>query len=277
MRVFITGASGFIGRYVVTELLKKKINVISLSRRKKYFKKRKIVKVFNFDIDKANIDFDKNFNYQIKENDVFLHLAWQGLPNHNSNVHLKKNLKYQKRFLAKVIKKKFKRVIITGTCAEVGKKDGPYHANIKTKPLNCYGKAKDLLRKWLFNKYKNNKNIIWLRIFYVYGDGQHRDSLYSSLKSALKKGKRVYKMSGGDQKRDFIKVEQVAKQICKIITTNKKMNNRIMNICSGRSTKVKIFVKSIIKKSNKKINLFLGYYPYNNKESMDFWGIRTKL
>ena len=119
-------------------------------------------------------------------------MAWQGLPNHNSEHHLSKNFKIHKIFLKKMINLGFKKIIITGTCAEVGKKNGAFSTNIKTNPQNNYGKAKDALRKWLFKNYKNMLSIIWLRIFYVYGKGQHDDSLYGSLSKALKKKKKYF-------------------------------------------------------------------------------------
>ena len=83
-------------------------------------------------------------------------------------------------------------------------------------------------------------------------------------------------MSGGNQKRDFVKVENVAKDIVKIIL-KKKSRSSVINICSGKSIKVKTFVKNLLKKFNKKIKIQYGYYPYDPNESMNFWGIKSKI
>ena len=65
--------------------------------------------------------------------------------------------------------------------------------------------SKLILRKKI-QKLAKSKNIdlIWLRLFYVYGDGQHSKSLYSSLKQVIDNNEKIFNMSPGDQIRDFI-------------------------------------------------------------------------
>ena len=80
-------------------------------------------------------------------------------------------------------------------------------------------------------------------------------------------------MSGGEQKRDFMHVKQVAKKVVRILV--KRNLKGILHICKGYSVSVKSLVTNFLKKSNKKIKIKYGYFPYNKLEAMDFWGIDT--
>ena len=275
MQVLVTGSTGFIGRHVVRELLVKKFKITSIVRRKsklKKFKQNNKIKHIYCDLNK---DLKKLNNVNFAKIDLLIHLAWSGLPNHNSKHHIRTNLKKNKKFLSLMIKKGINRIMVFGTCSEFGRKKGGLDEKTKTKPLNYYGKSKDLLRKWLFNKYKNKKIIIqWIRLFYIYGPGQYEKALLPSLDIALKKQKKVFKMSGGEQKRDFLHVNAVAKKVVKIAKKNSL--NGILHICKGRSIKVKSLVKNYLIKRKKKIKIQYGYYPYNKLESMNFWGIDKK-
>ncbi len=55
-----------------------------------------------------------------------------------------------------------------------------------TDPQNPYALAKDTLRKFLFELQKQHAfDCKWIRLFYMYGDGQNPNSLLSQLQIAL--------------------------------------------------------------------------------------------
>jgi nucleoside-diphosphate-sugar epimerase len=82
-------------------------------------------------------------------------------------------------------------------------------------------------------------------------------------------------VSGGEQIRDFMPVEEVASAIVNIALQNKVSG--IINCCSGKPVTVKDFVQSYLLQQNKEIKLNPGYYPYPDYEPMRFWGDNTKL
>lgn len=276
-KILVTGATGFIGSYVIKELLKQNISVIATSSNEA---KASVQDWFNsvsyiaFDFNKIN-DADDYYSY-FGNPDAMVHLAWEGLPNYKSSFHIKENLPRHIAFLKNLIKNGLKDITVTGTCFEYGMQEGVLREDMETTPVTPYGLAKDNLRKNLQEMQKEfNFSLKWVRLFYMYGKGQNPNSLLSQLENSLSKGEEVFNMSGGEQVRDFMPVEEVASAIVKIILQNGVTG--IINCSSGKPVKVKDFVTSYLTQKNKDIKLNLGHYPYPDFEPMSFWGDNTKL
>lgn len=206
--------------------------------------------------------------YDLKEY-VLINLAWEGLPNFNSEEHFK-NIEIHMKFISQAVELGVSKIIVTGTCFEYGDVSGQVSAEETPKPMNAYGKAKNILRKKIQKLAKlKNIDLIWLRLFYVYGDGQHSKSLYSSLKQVIDNNEKIFNMSPGDQIRDFISVKEACEQIYNIHYTEKE---GIYNVCTGKPVTIVDFVKKLIKEKGKKIDLNLGHYPYSIHEPKNFWG-----
>ena len=272
MLVLVTGGTGFIGSYVVEALLKEGHEVIVTGTNRE--KAEKIVwfnKVTFIELDIENKDHQDLFFQRIPVVQKLIHLAWQGLPNYNELYHFEKNLLQQYFFLKKVIESGVKDITITGTCSEYGMQNGCLRPDMRSEPENSYALAKDTLRKFLEQLKKTEEfNLKWLRLFYMYGKGQSEKSVLSQLDKALGNGDAVFKMSGGEQLRDYLPVEEVAH----IIVTYSLYSEEsfIKNVCSGIAISIKDLVENHLKIRNKNIELDLGYYPYSDFEPMAFWG-----
>lgn len=275
MKILITGASGFVGRHVIDELLKYDHEIIAAGRNKNSLTNlHEKIKVIEFDLD--NLQSNKNYFSELDSPDVLIHLAWQGLPNYKSAFHIEKNLPSHCAFLKSMLDNGLQNLVVTGTCFEYGMKDGCLSEDMESDPQNPYAKAKDKLRKFLQHLASQHSfNLKWIRLFYMYGKGQNPNSLLSQLESALQRGDAVFNMSGGEQLRDYLPIETVAEHIVKIAFQNKI--NGVINCCSGVPIKVKTCVENYLEKNKKKINLNLGYYPYPDYEAMAFWGDNKKL
>jgi dTDP-6-deoxy-L-talose 4-dehydrogenase (NAD+) len=148
---------------------------------------------------------------------------------------------------------------------------GMLSADVETKPNNPYGYAKDALRKQLeFLKAVQPFNLCWARLFYMYGENQSANSLYPKLIEAVKRGDKVFNMSGGQQLRDYLPVKEVARKIVNFALAQYEVG--LVNICSGQPISVREQVEKWLIENNWKINLNLGYYPYPDYEPMEFWG-----
>jgi len=275
MKILITGATGFIGHYVVKELLNFNHNIITTGRRKKNKIKRSWVEKTNFLHADLNVS-NKNWKSYFENPDMVIHLSWEGLPNYKKLFHLEKNLPNNYTFLKNMIEAGCNNIVVIGTCLEYGMQEGSLREDLITKPDNPYALAKDTLRKYLEQLQKQvNFNLKWIRLFYMYGKGQSSNSILSQLEIALKKGDKFFNMSGGEQLRDYLPVETVAKNIIKISLQNKI--NGIINCCSGEPISIKNLVKNYLIENNKTIQLKLGHYPYVDYEPMEFWGDDAKL
>jgi nucleoside-diphosphate-sugar epimerase len=277
MKVLVTGATGFIGNYVVQQLLKKGCSVIASSANHQkaeqalWFQQVTYIP-FNFSV------FDQQENYyQVFGNpDLMIHLAWEGLPNYKTSFHTEINMPRHLAFLSNLINNGLKDLTVTGTCFEYGMQEGRLDEEMQVFPANPYAIAKDRLRRSLQQVQAQKPfTLKWVRLFYMYGKGQNPNSLLSQLDAALANNEESFNMSGGEQERDFLPVERVAEYIVKIALQNKVIG--VINCCSGKPVKVKEFVENYLQLKKKKIKLNLGYYPYPDYEPMRFWGDASKL
>ncbi|MEH6544549.1 MAG: NAD(P)-dependent oxidoreductase [Porticoccaceae bacterium] len=268
MKVAVTGASGFVGRYVLAELGLHKVDVVAVTRDDVRLADLALsCKVVEMDIAAPGADcFDL-----LGRPDVLIHLAWDGLPNYKSLHHFALELPRQFCFLKAMVDAGLPSLFVTGTCFEYGMQSGPLAADILTKPENPYGYAKDALRQQLeFLKSHENFNLTWARLFYMYGEGQASTSLYSSLREAVLNRDPVFNMSGGDQLRDYLPVHEAAHKIVQLAINNEDAG--AVNICSGSPVSVRRLVEQWVADNGWDIKLNLGHYPYPDYEPMAFWG-----
>ncbi len=274
MKVLVTGATGFIGNYVVNELLKHNFQVIATAKSNPVLESNNWIGKVEFircDLN-SKIDF---FDY-FQNPDAVIHLAWEGLPNYKEAFHIEKNLPNNFYFLNDLIKSGLKNLIVTGTCLEYGVQNGCLDELMPVKPHIPYSIAKDTLRKYLEeleNQY--DFKLKWLRLFYTYGNGQNENSILSQLDRAIKNKDKVFNMSAGEQLRDYLPVEKVAEIIVKTAIQNETTG--IINCCSGIPISIRKMVEDYLAKNSFSINLNLGYYPYNDYEPLAFWGSTEKL
>lgn len=268
MKVAVTGASGFIGRHVLTDLLGHGIEIIAVTRdATRLAGLGEAVRIVEMDIARPPTDCYEQMGCP----DVLIHLAWDGLPNYRSLHHFETELPKQYQFLKTMIESGLQSLLVTGTCFEYGMQSGPLAADMLTKPNNPYGFAKDLLLKQLqFLKSDKPFNLTWARLFYMYGEGQFSTSLYPKLEEAVLRGDKVFNMSGGEQLRDYLPVAEVARQIVQLAMSRCDMG--AINICSGNPISVRRLVELWLNDNGWKIDLNLGYYPYPEYEPMAFWG-----
>ena len=81
-------------------------------------------------------------------------------------------------------------------------------------------------------------------------------------------------MSGGEQLRDYLHIDEVAKGILRMI--NRKENLGLVNVCSGRPISVRRLVEQWKKSNNWNIKFNYGFYSYPDYEPLAFWGDNAK-
>lgn len=276
-KVLVTGATGFIGNYVINELLNSSCSVIASSLHEEKAKNFDwYTKVKYLALDLSALDDSENYFEYFNHPDILIHLAWEGLPNYNSSFHVEENLPRHFQFLSNLIINGLNDITITGTCLEYGMKEGCLREDMTATPANSYAIAKDSLRKKLEQlKAAHLFSFKWVRLFYMYGKGQNPKSILAQLEKAIQNNEEVFNMSGGEQLRDYLPIEKVAAYIAKIAL--QKETDGIINCCSGVPISIKQFVQNYLRDKNVSIKLNLGYYPYPNYEPMEFWGDNKKL
>lgn len=276
-KVLVTGATGFIGGYVVTELLKRDYKVVATSvsgDKANSMDWYKDVEYIPFDL--RAISAAKNYFIFFNKPDLLIHLAWEGLPNYKSFFHIEENLPRHYTFIKNLVENGLTDIAVTGTCFEYGMQEGCLSEEMAAQPANPYAVAKNELRLLLEALNSHHAfSLKWIRLFYMYGKGQNPNSLLSQLQSALDRGDTVFNMSPGDQLRDYLPVEKVTEYIVRIATQDKTTG--IINCCSGTPVTILQLVAGYLQEKKADIKLNLGYYPYSEIEPKNFWGDTTKL
>lgn len=274
MKVVVTGATGFVGRYVVPCLLKAGCEVVALSRS---LENAIGYDDENFFVAKYEIGSNEKIDESlIKDTDVLLHLAWGNVNEVNSDVHLNNHLPMHYEFIKQVIEFGVKNIFVLGSCYEYGMCKGSIKEDHTTKPVTAYGISKDRLRSQLVQLGNDiSFNLTWGRLFFVYGEGQVHSSIYNQLMSAIKNGDAEFKMSKGDQVLDYIQVHEAADTIVKLVM--KKSNIGCVNICSGNPITLLSLVERWLDEEYASVKLVLGAYPYRSYEPKSFWGNRSYL
>jgi dTDP-6-deoxy-L-talose 4-dehydrogenase (NAD+) len=213
---------------------------------------------------------------RLGEPQTVIHLAWSGLPNYKSPHHVERELPAQHRFLTRLVESGTRNLVVAGTCLEYGMQSGALSEDRPASPTTAYAIAKDALRRHLQSLQRELPfALTWARLFYVYGEGQAAGSLLSQLKAAVQRGDAVFNMSGGEQLRDYLPVEEAAALLVGLALTGR--DNGVVNVCSGEPIAVVQLVRRWLQQYGWSIELNLGYYPYPDYEPMGFWGDRRKL
>lgn len=273
MKVAVTGASGFVGRHVMAALARRGLDPIAVLRPSAsppaWIAPHRVVEL---DISAPP---DPVFA-ALGRPDVLIHLAWGGLPHYRSPHHVELELPAHTRFLLGLIDAGLGALLVTGTCFEYGMQSGALSEEAEAQPSNGYAVAKDTLRRRLEVACETHPcRLTWARLFYLFGPGQAPGSLRPQLEQAVAEGRTAFDMSGGEQQRDYLPVEQAAEHLVALALAPR--GHGVVNVCSGRPVAVRTLVESWIAENGWPIRLNLGAYPYPDHEPMAFWGDARKL
>ncbi len=275
MRVFITGGTGFIGRYVLKHLEKEGYNILLLTRASKE-NFSSIISSKKVDIVSGNLsDIDKWKNELIQfKPSAAIHLAWEGIPDYGVETSIK-NLKYGLNLFEELAEIGCKKIVCTGSCWEYGQNQGKISENLLAKSLNAFTAAKNALHCLGREIAKeNNMQFIWTRLFYVYGPGQRENSLIPYIVKCVKEGKKP-NLKTPSARNDFIYVEDVAKAIVAIL--EKCDQSTVYNIGSGYSISIQDIINIVYNGLNFQHKLKNGMLKTENIYSDNFWADISKI
>jgi nucleoside-diphosphate-sugar epimerase len=276
-KLLVTGATGFLGRHLLRHLKSLEgleLYTCSIEPAVKAYTRDWIkgTTYISADLYERNLDWYDTLGRP----DSMIHLAWQGLPNYKEDFHFTRNLPCDYALLKEMVQSGLKSLTVAGTCFEYGMTEGCLTEDMYTQPDNPYALAKDTLRKSLeILQKKYPFSLKWPRLFYMYGEGQNPNALLAQLQRTIDAGDTVFNMSGGEQVRDYLAVEQMAKHLASIALQDEVTG--IINTCEGKGTKVIDIVNQYLHARNATVSLNKGYYPYPDFEPFAFWGDDTKL
>jgi dTDP-6-deoxy-L-talose 4-dehydrogenase (NAD+) len=256
-RVLITGANGFVGRQIIRSLDVESIDLITTVREGKENEVSNFKNVKKIITSKDLFAEDESWwEEQCKDVDIVIHAAWY--------VETGKYLDSQKNIdcligslkLAKgAVKAGVGRFLGLGTCFEYDQNQGVLTINTPLKPLTIYAAAKaslfTILSQWFP---RESVSFAWIRLFYLYGEGEDKKRLVPYVRSQILQGDFV-DLTSGKQVRDFMDVIEAGKKIARISLTDQIGP---INLCSGIPVTVRQFVEKIAAEYGRKDLLRFG-------------------
>ena len=242
MKILLSGSSGFIGKNLLKYIAQNiSYNILVAGRNLEKIENKNIKQV-ELDLNKIEDNFDK-----IKEfnPDIFLHLAWEGIPNYSEELSKKNYLNTIKIMKMIINETTCRKIISTGSCWEYN--DGDYIGECKEDQLiylnKPFSKYKYKIFTEVYNICKQKKILFnWLRLFYVYGPGQGKNSIIPLLIDVFKNNKKI-NINYPSNKNDFIFIDDVVSIIHKFITND--CSSGIYNVGTGKSTSISTILKLI--------------------------------
>jgi len=269
MKILVTGANGYIGRYVVSSLIDRGHQVVVAVRGD--MKPTVRCEVFQGNILESGSDiFDKT-----GRPDVLVHMAWEDGFVHRSESHLS-NVQKHVKFLENMLQGGLQQVVTAGTSHEIGYHIGPVDEGTPTRPMHPYGIAKNYLREaqmYLCQSYGAVSQ--WARCFYIWGDDTKNNSIFTKMLEAEAEGRETFPLNHGELLYDFVHVEELGNMIAEVAL--QKEVKGIINCSSGEPISLKTMVLRFIEMNNLKITPLWGEFPIRPYDSRAIWGDNTKI
>jgi dTDP-6-deoxy-L-talose 4-dehydrogenase (NAD+) len=256
-RVLITGANGFVGRQIVRSLDDMGADLILVVREGKTKEVPNLANVKKIISTKDVFSEDEDWwEAQCKDVDVVIHAAWYvetgKYQDSSKNIDCLIGSLKMARGAAKAGVSRF---LSLGTCAEYDQSQGVLSIDTPLKPMTTYAAAKASLFTTLSQWFPNQGvAFVWIRLFYLYGEGEDQRRLIPYVRSQISQGQYV-ELTSGQQVRDFMDVVEVGKYIAKI-TFNDQVGP--VNICSGIPITVRQIVEKIADEYGRKDLLKFG-------------------
>ncbi|OCL92388.1 NAD-dependent epimerase/dehydratase family protein [Arcobacter porcinus] len=267
MTILLTGATGFLGSYLLKSFVNSGHETIALKRTTSntYRIDNYLKKVTLYDIEKVTLeDIFKNHKIDIVINTVTNY----GRINNKISSILDTNLIFGLKLLEDSVNANVKTFINTDTLLE--------------RNINAYALSKAQLVDWM--KFLSNKNtkMINIKIEHMYGVLDDENKFIYWLINQLKQNVEKINLTSGVQKRDFIYITDIVNGYETIIQNINKLSKfEEIELGSGNSIEVKKFVKQIVKELKLKqeinTNLNFGVVPYRDNENMEMKADIQKL
>lgn len=270
MKIFITGATGFVGQHVLRCLINDNHSIIALYRHQSINKR-----LLHPSIDWVEGELDDDYQALFLDVDVFIHLA-SHTPNHpydDLSQCIYWNVYASVKLAEQAIETGVDRFIIAGTCFEYGLSADliPYLSPTdRAQPNLSYPISKYVATEaFLGLAREKNLKLKVLRLFQVYGEGEQEFRLWPSLKRAALAGE-DFDMSDGLQIRDFINITDVADKLLRELDFSDVSQGSplIKNVASGQEQTLRQFAEYWWKKWDAKGKLNFGVKPRRKNEVM---------
>ena len=278
MRTFVTGATGFLGSYLVESLVRQNANVMLLVRHGsdlwRIREQLPGVQLVEGDLTRPTDwqHFVANFAPE-----TVLHAAWYGVGNahRNDGRQADENIRLTVA-LAQLAKDWGCRTFVgIGSQAEYGPYGRAISETDATHPTTLYGAAKlsacHLSRVCLAS---SPVRFVWLRLFSSYGPKDNPQWLLPGLVRDLQSGRRPA-LTAGEQRWDFLHVADAARAV--VLAGSCDRAEGVYNLGSGQAVALRSVIERVRDLIDPTLPLGFGEVPYRPDQVMHLEADRSRL
>lgn len=241
MKIFVTGARGFIGRAFCADALARGSELLCLTRAGRTGTLPDQPGLRSVEGDLASPPWREIERFAP---DALLHLAWIATPGEYLDSPVNTQLGEQsKALMSGLAARGVTHLVAAGTCIEYAASSEPLsESGSRIAPDAPYSLAKHRLNEWMQQR-EWPPGVVgsWLRIFYPYGPGEHPARLTSAFAARLAAGERVVLRTPGSVK-DFIFVSDLARAIGCVLESRLA---GAVNLGSGRGTSIRTLAERV--------------------------------
>lgn len=269
-RVFLTGATGFVGSYAVEHLRRDPSRQLAILLRPGSDRSRlDPATLKGVTIIEGSLDDLGPINQTLKAfaPDTVIHLAWEGVaPNDRNNPAQIRNIQAATELLDMAKNVGATSWISMGSQAEYGPHLNAIRETDATRPTTLYGAAKlSACHLTRLQAAQHNMRYVWLRLFSTYGPKDHPRWLIPHVTLKLLKGERP-SLTEGQQKWDYVHVRDIADAV--VAVADDYDAEGVYNIGAGRIVTVRRVVERIRDLIDPKLPLGFGELLYRPDQVM---------
>ena len=273
MKIFLTGATGFIGSHFINEAHADG-HVIIAQRRSQLSRPRiplnKEPQWVEFELK----DISKS---ELEGVDCLVHFAASGISPQVGDWSecFKTNVTETLDLCVNAIDAGVSRILISGTYAEYGSAGYRYDripVDAPLEPSGAYASSKAAAYLALQALVKDSSaSLLYGRLFSVFGEGQFDENFWPSLRKSALAGN-DFNMTEGEQIRDFVAVSDVAKYFVNGLVREDLSEGKsiVENVASGNPVSLRDFAEFWWNAFGAEGKLNLGAVPYRPNEVMRY-------
>ena len=263
MRIFITGATGYLGYHFAKQALKNGHDILCLRRQTSK-------SLFDADIENRVLWLTKDDNLQKNvfsfQPDILFHAAWGGVRGlgRDDKVIQNENVVMSRELFSLY---PYKQIISIGSQAEYGYYSDSISEEHPLNPTMEYAKAKvQCCNELKAYSEKNNIEWQWIRIFTVFGEKQTGGLIKLAIEKCLN-GEMSFDTTPGEQKYSYLYAEDFGNAVCNMLGSKGKSGiyNLSQPKCIKSNKEILEEVKTLTKSD---IHLNFGAIPYPEGQVM---------
>ena len=260
LKVVVTGGNGFLGYNLIIALLKNNFEVIVIEKNNNYLNRLfpilSQIKLYHHDENKWIKIFEEHFIHSI------IHCATNYGKNNIFSDIIESNILFPIKLCELGLKHGIKSFINTDTFFNSDN-------NSNYTYLESYTTSKKQVCEWLKLK-SNASQIINMKLEHIYGPNDNIDKFVPMMINRLLSNEFSIDLTAGEQKRDFIFIDDVISAYIFVLKNLSKFNKEYndLNVGTTNAVSIREFLEKAKEITGSKSILNFGKLPYRDNEIM---------